>query len=81
MRVNFKLHINQLANLKAISTIYYDHTSMSQFDVHSWFLKAIQYFRALGFFASHSGSDEEVEKVIKAYWRGDWDEYLAAVIF
>lgn len=32
---------------------------MSPFDLHAWFFDAIPDFRALGFFVSHLGSDEE----------------------
>ena len=52
---------------------------MSPFDSRLWFSDAIRYFRSFGFFESHQGSDEELAEIIKSYWRGDWDEYLAAV--
>lgn len=52
---------------------------MSQFNSQPWFLDAIRYFRSLGFFESHSLSADELGEVIKSYWRGDWDEYLAGV--
>lgn len=52
---------------------------MSPFDSRLWFLDAIRYFWGFGFFASYSGSDEELAEVIQAYWRGDWDEFLAEV--
>jgi hypothetical protein len=52
---------------------------MSQFDSHLWFWDAIRYFRALGFFASHRDSDDELGESIKSYWRGDWEQLLAGV--
>jgi hypothetical protein len=52
---------------------------MSSFDSHLWFSDAIRYFRGFGFFASHAGSDNELGEAIKAYWHGDWDEFLAGV--
>jgi hypothetical protein len=46
-------------------------------DSRRWFLDAIRYFRAMGFFEPHSGSDDELGQVIESYWGSDWSQYLA----
>jgi hypothetical protein len=53
---------------------------MSQFDPQAWFLDAIRYFRAFGFFESHRQlSDHELGEMIKSHWYGDWEQFLAGV--
>jgi hypothetical protein len=52
---------------------------MSPFDSQLWFLEAIRYFRAFGFFEDYHISDDELGEAIKLYWQGDWNDFLAGV--
>lgn len=49
---------------------------MHAFHSPHWLSEAVRYFRSLGFFES-ALSDDQVGEEIKAYWRGEWDEFLA----
>ncbi len=52
---------------------------MNEFDSDLWFPDAIRYFRAFGFFQSFPASDDELREAIKAYWQGDWDDFLDGI--